>query len=47
MRYRLATASSVQTALKKLRDEDLVVEADRKYRISDRFFGLWIRQYML
>lgn len=47
MRYRLATASAVQTALKKLRDEDLVVEADRRYRISDRFFGLWIRQYML
>lgn len=46
-RHRLTTASSVQAAIKKLREEDLVVEADRKYRISDRFFGLWIKQYIV
>lgn len=46
-RHRLTTASSVQAAIKKLREEDLVVEADRKYRVSDRFFGLWIKQYIV
>ena len=45
--HRLSTASSVQAAIKKLQEQDLVVEADRKYRVGDRFFGLWIKQYMI
>ena len=46
-RHRLTTASSVQSAIKKLREDELVVEADRKYRVSDRLFGMWIKQYMI
>lgn len=46
-RHRLNSASSVQAAIRKLREDDLVVEADRRYRVSDRFFGLWIKRYIV
>ena len=41
-RHNLASASSVQTAIKKLREDDLVIEEEKQYRVSDRFFALWI-----
>ena len=41
-RHKLTSASSVQTAIKKLLEDDYVVEEDKKYRVSDRFFALWI-----
>lgn len=41
-RHKLTSASSVQTAIKKLIDDDYVVEEAKQYRVSDRFFALWI-----
>ncbi len=41
-RHKLASASSVQTAIKKLLEVDYVVEEDKKYRVNDRFFALWL-----
>jgi predicted transcriptional regulator len=46
-RHKLASASSVQAAIKKLIEEELVVEDNKRYRVSDRFFGLWIKRTML
>ena len=43
-RHKLASASSVQAAIRKLIEEELVVEENKRYRVSDRFFGLWIRR---
>ena len=43
-RHKLASASSVQSAIKKLLSDGYVVEASRQYRVNDRFFGLWIRR---
>lgn len=44
--HKLASASSVQFAIKKLCEEDLVVEERKEYRISDRFFALWLRRLL-
>lgn len=46
-KYKLASTSSVQSAIKKLLDEDLVVSEEKTYRVSDRFFGLWIKKIIL
>ena len=46
-RHRLASASSVQAAIKKLLADELVVEDGKRYRISDRFFSLWIKRAIL
>lgn len=46
-RHKLASASSVQAAAKKLMEEELVVEENKRYRVSDRFFGMWIKRTML
>jgi hypothetical protein len=46
-RHKLASASSVQAAIKTLLEEELVVEEGRRYRVSDRFFALWIKSRML
>lgn len=46
-RHKLTSASSVQAAIKKLLDEELVVMEDKRYRISNRFFGLWIKKKIL
>lgn len=43
-RHKLASSSSVQASIKKLLEEELVVEDTKRYRISDRFFGLWIKE---
>lgn len=41
-RHKLTSASSVQAAIKKLLEDDYVVEEAKQYRVSDRFFSLWI-----
>jgi DNA-binding MarR family transcriptional regulator len=41
-KYGLTSASSVQAAIKKLLEDDYVVEEAKQYRVSDRFFSLWI-----
>lgn len=46
-RHKLASTSAVQNAIKKLKNEELVQEEERRYRISDRFFGLWIKKTLL
>ena len=45
-RHKLLSPSSVQAAIKKLLGEELVVEHNKRYRVSDRFIGLWIRRMM-
>lgn len=46
-RHKLVSASSVQSAIKKLLEEDWVIEEGKRYRVSDRFFGLWIKTVIL
>ena len=45
-RHKLPSASSVQSAIKRLMSDDYVVEEARQYRVNDRFFGLWIRRML-
>jgi hypothetical protein len=45
-RHKLLSSSSVQAAIKKLLGEELVVEHNKRFRVSDRFLGLWIRRMM-
>ncbi len=45
-RHKLPSASSVQSAIKRLMSDDYVVEEARRYRVNDRFFGLWIRRML-
>ena len=45
-RHKLPSASSVQSAVKRLLSDGYVVDEARRYRVSDRFFGLWIKQMM-
>ncbi len=45
-RHKLLSPSSVQAAVKKLLGEELVVEYNKRFRVSDRFLGLWIRRMM-
>ena len=44
--HKLLSPSSVQAAIKKLLGKELVVEQNKRYRVSDRFLGLWIRRMM-
>lgn len=45
-RHRLSSASSVQSAVKKLLEKDLVTISHKVYSISDRFFALWLATQM-
>ena len=45
-RHKLVSTSSVQSAIKKLCDEEFVVDEMKRYRVSDRFFALWIRRML-
>ncbi|MBO7586978.1 MAG: ATP-binding protein [Bacteroidales bacterium] len=45
-RHKLLSPSSVQAAIKKLLGEELVVEHNKRYRVNDRFLGIWIRRMM-
>ena len=41
-RHSLASASSVQTATKKLLEKDIITEINKVYSVTDKFFGMWI-----
>ena len=45
-RHKLASASSVQSAVKKLVENDYVVEDYKQYRVSDRFFSMWMQRLL-
>lgn len=45
-RHSLSSASSVQAALKQLKDKETIVEDNKCYRVNDRFLGLWIKRMM-
>ena len=42
-RHRLASASAVQSAIKKLLDKDFITEINKTYSLTDRLFALWIK----
>ena len=42
--HHLDSASSVQAALRKLLDRDIVTEINKVYSVTDKFFGMWIRR---
>lgn len=41
-KHSLSSASSVQSAVKKLLEKDLITENGKTYAVSDKFFGIWI-----
>ncbi len=41
-KHRLASASSVQSAAKKLLEKDLITEVAKAYSVSDKLLGLWM-----
>lgn len=43
-RHSLTSASSVQAAAKRLLDRDIITKEGNAYRLTDRFFTLWIKQ---
>lgn len=43
-RHRLASASAVQSAIKKLLDKDFITEINKTYSLTDRLFALWIKK---
>lgn len=43
-KYKLPSASSVQSALKGLLEKDFVTQEANSYQIYDRFFGLWLQR---
>lgn len=43
-KYRLASASSVQAALKGLLEKDFVTQEKGVYQIYDRFLGIWLKE---
>jgi ATPase domain predominantly from Archaea len=42
-KYRLQSASSIQSALKYLLDKDLVTQEMNVFHVYDRFFGMWLK----
>lgn len=43
-RHNLSSASSVQSALKKLLERDIVTEINKVYSVTEKFFGMWINR---
>lgn len=43
-RHSLTSASSVQSAARKLLDKDLVTEADKTFSVTDKLFAMWINK---
>jgi len=41
-RHNLSSASSIQSAIKKLLDKDIVTEINKRFSITDKFFAMWI-----
>lgn len=42
--HRLTSPSSVQSAVSKLLDKDLITEIDKVYSLTDKFFAIWINR---
>lgn len=43
-RHSLTSASSVQSAVKKLLDKDIITEINKVYLVTDKFFGMWMNR---
>lgn len=43
-KYHLTSPSSVQSAVEKLLEKDLITIEKRTYRVDDRFFAMWLKQ---
>ena len=43
-RHNLTSASSVQSAMKKLLEKDLITETGKVYSVSDKLFGMWMNR---
>lgn len=43
-RHSLSSASSVQSASKRLLERDLITKEGKEYRLTDRLFSLWIKR---
>lgn len=41
-RHSLTSASSVQAAIKKLLDKDIITEINKTFSVTDKFFAMWI-----
>lgn len=41
-KHSLSSTSSIQSAIMKLLEKDIVTELNKKYSVTDRFFGMWI-----
>ena len=41
-RHNLLSASSVQSAVNKLLEKDIVTEVNKTYSLTDKFFAMWI-----
>jgi len=41
-KHSLPSASSIQSAIKKLLEKDIVTELYKKYTVTDKFFAMWI-----
>ena len=43
-KYALSSASSVQSAIRQLLDQNLITEVHKEYSVTDKFFALWINR---
>lgn len=43
-KHKLSSASSVQSALRVLIESDIITKSEKSYRVSDRFFALWLKK---
>lgn len=43
-KYKLLSASSVQSAIKKLLSRDIVTQINRTFSVTDKLFAMWIRK---
>ena len=43
-RHRLKSASSVQSAIKKLLDRDIITDVNKVYMVNDKLFAMWINK---
>ena len=45
-KYHLPSPSSVNSALKRLLEKDFITQQDDAYVVYDKFFDLWLKNYM-
>ena len=43
-RHSLASASSVQSAVKKLLERDIITQTNKMYSVTDKFFAMWMNK---